>query len=1031
MARNRLLVYLLLSLFCLPVLGQSRSEYSVINYDETSGLQSSSITCTMQDSRGYLWFGTPNGLNRYDGYVFKTFRKIAGDSNSLPGNSIIRLAEDRDGKIWIGLLKTGLCSYDPATGVFKHYPVTKVDKLPNTTPSISMLYVDKENNVWAGLAQWGVVKLNKANGSFEHFDIISDTSTIYSKEYRGSYNSAYAMYEEKKGIYWLATHDGLYRYDATAHELHPVRAKPIAKEEIRDDLFGTIVPDKDGLWLGSWAGGLSHYNLTTGEWSNYKFADRNKNIANSNIIHDLKPRNENELWIASSDKGLGYFNKTTHSFFFFNDDSVYNKIIPGKLCLFVMEDNQHNIWLTHLDGLSRIREKERNFIYVPVQVNKSDNGGYYGVSAMLEEKSGKYLLIATSFADGLHVVNRKTGEEWRTAFEVMPLEENVMDIIDMIQDSKGVIWVLTRDNLYQYDIANRKFIDLPQPDIYRKQQPSNYYKAITEDKKGMIWVASSRNGIYRFDPVQKTYRHFYNDPADKNSLPSNVVRAIVTDSKGRIWAGGTRGCFGYFNDSLNRFLNVNQSPQGDAPEMRVYTLYADRDGDVWAGTDIGLFYYDTKKEVPVLKSSYNADNGLQGEATAHIGEDKEGNIWCNTTSAVCRIRKETGAVTTFGKLDGIARVNTNGIFLFRDGNMALFTYAGYYAFNPASFRKKSVVVPLKITSFKVDDKEQYFEPQMAAHEKVIVPAGINVISFEFAALDFNRPDKQEYAYMLEGFDKDWVVAGQRRYAGYANIPGGDYVFKVRATSTPGSWDSPVVSIPIFIKQPIYKTWWFLLSVIVAFGTSLYLFYRTRLEKQQQILMLETKAQLLEKEKTLVMYENLKQHLNPHFLFNSLTSLSSLIRIDQKMAGNFLDRMSKIYRYILKNRDSEVVALSEELKFVKLYIDLQTTRFEKGLQINIDIDEEHHHRKIAPVTLQNLVENAIKHNLVDIETPLVIDLYIENDYLVVRNNLQKKNFVETSNKQGLANMLSLYNYLSAKPMMVQEDKQFFTVKIPLI
>ncbi len=189
--------------------------------------------------------------------------------------------------------------------------------------------------------------------------------------------------------------------------------------------------------------------------------------------------------------------------------------------------------------------------------------------------------------------------------------------------------------------------------------------------------------------------------------------------------------------------------------------------------------------------------------------------------------------------------------------------------------------------------------------------------------------------------------------------------------------------------------------------------------------------MLEKEKTLVMYENLKQHLNPHFLFNSLTSLSSLIRVDQHQAGDFLEKMSKVYRYILKNRDNETVALSEELNFVSMYIQLQKTRFENGLDVQINIGEEDLSRKIPPVTLQNLVENAIKHNVADVESPLVIELYVEDDYLVVRNNLQRKKFVETSNKQGLASMHSLYKYLSLKPMKVEEDQQYFTVKVPLL
>ena len=189
--------------------------------------------------------------------------------------------------------------------------------------------------------------------------------------------------------------------------------------------------------------------------------------------------------------------------------------------------------------------------------------------------------------------------------------------------------------------------------------------------------------------------------------------------------------------------------------------------------------------------------------------------------------------------------------------------------------------------------------------------------------------------------------------------------------------------------------------------------------------------MLEKEKALVMFESLKQQLNPHFLFNSLSSLSGLIETDQQLAGNFLKQMSKIYRYILKSRDSEVVPLQEEIDFVQTYINLQKTRFKNGLQVNINIDENDLHKKIPPVTLQNMVENAIKHNIIDVDAPLVMDIYTENGYLVVKNNLQKKQVVESSNKQGLSNLRSLYKYLSDKPLTIEEKDNSYSIRIPLI
>src|SRR5215210_79422 len=342
---RHLLIALFSSFFITTVCSQ-QTEYRTTHYDETTGLESNVINAMLQDSRGYLWFGTADGLCRYDGYNFKTFRKISGENNSLPGNFVLKLTEDRDGKIWIGLLKDGISCYDPATGVFRNYNVKNIDPTTPLARSVTMLFTDKANNIWAGLAQKGLLKLNRASGKFSQYNIIADTSTFYSKEFRGAYNNVYGMYEEGKNIYWLATHDGLYKFNDSTAQMMPVRAKPLFKstrgddmsKTIREDLFITLVADKNGLWMGSWAGGLSHYNLTTKQWSNYKFSAVNKNIATNNIISDIKRKSENELWISSLDRGFGIFNKTTLQFTFFGDSNGKNPGIPSSACSNIMLD---------------------------------------------------------------------------------------------------------------------------------------------------------------------------------------------------------------------------------------------------------------------------------------------------------------------------------------------------------------------------------------------------------------------------------------------------------------------------------------------------------------------------------------------------------------------------------------------------------------------------------------------------------------------------------------------------------------------
>jgi hypothetical protein len=345
---------------------------------------------------------------------------------------------------------------------------------------------------------------------------------------------------------------------------------------------------------------------------------------------------------------------------------------------------------------------------------------------------------------------------------------------------------------------------------------------------------------------------------------------------------------------------------------------------------------------------------------------------------------------------------------------------------PDRLNLKPVIHKPLVSMIKISGKEKLITDET----KLNLEPDENSLEFSFGSLISNEIFPYSFEYRLDGFDEKWITASNSATALYNNLNSGNYVFRVKAVAKDRSWQTPEKTIALTIRTPFYKARWFWLLIGGLLASSLLFFYRFRLNKQKQILTLETKAQQLEKEKTMVMYESLKQQLNPHFLFNSLTSLSGLIETDQEEAGNFLEQMSGIYRYILKNGDNETVFLKDELDFVKLYINLQQTRFKYGLQVNINVPDEYIHYKIAPVTLQNLIENAIKHNIIDVTSPLVIDIFIEGDYLVVKNNLQMKNVVETSNKKGLAQFASLYHYLSELPVVIEESDKYFEIKIPL-
>jgi sensor histidine kinase YesM len=614
---------------------------------------------------------------------------------------------------------------------------------------------------------------------------------------------------------------------------------------------------------------------------------------------------------------------------------------------------------------------------------------------------------------------------------VLPGEEPFLAIYRLYKDSKGNIWIISRDVIYQYDKRNEKLIKITQPTVAPLTKSSNEFNNICEDRQGHIWITSARNGVFEYLPATGKYHHYYHREGDAATLASSKLTAVATDAAGRIWMGGP-ACLAYYQPLTKKFINYTLLNGKNEPVNSILTLYADAKGDIWAGSDAGLVQVDAHSAEPKVKKTYTAQDGLRGEQAYSIRGDQQGNIWCTTPSALCMVNPVTQRVNSLALQQEQIRSITRRLYLSACGDsLQLLSYGGYYAFDPLLFQSSRKTASVTITSFRVKEKEYYYEEQLKKNGHIHLAASQNLFTFEFGVLDFKSPDDHQYMYQLEGFDKSWLHAGGRRYASYTNLPGGDYVFVVKAINSFGDANTPEIRIPLHVDTPFYKTIWFILLVIIAILVLLYISYRYRLHNERAILSLQTKAQALEKEKTQVQYENLKQHLNPHFLFNSLTSLSSLIRIDQKMASEFLDGLSRIYRYILQSKDSETVALKDELKFIQTFINLQKTRFREGLQINIHIPEEFDYRKIVPVTLQNLIENAIKHNIVDEDTPLIIEMLVEDEWLVVRNNLQKKSFVDTSNKQGLTSLISLYKYLSDRQVTIEENEGFFTVKIPLL
>jgi sugar lactone lactonase YvrE len=544
------------------------------------------------------------------------------------------------------------------------------------------------------------------------------------------------------------------------------------------------------------------------------------------------------------------------------------------------------------------------------------------------------------------------------------------------------------------------------------------------DRDGELWFGAA-NGLFHYIRNENRFDDMRQDPVLAPYAYHNI-QALDIDKHNRMWIGVLDvGLVLYdIDQKQKKVLTIKDSLITDT---RFSSFAEDEDGITWIGSEEGLVAYD-----PVHHKSrfYSQEDGLPSDRTNNLLVDSLNRVWIGTSNGLCVLNRERNTFKRFDVTDGLLsnHFNEQSAYATQNGLFIYPTYKGFLLFQPQDYKESSSFVSAYITSFKIGDNE--IQPNASDLQELKLRHNQNFFNIEMIGLNYMNPSECRYAYRLEPFDQDWIYTSKSE-VNYTNVPADNYTFHYKVITDNPDWNVPEKTIKITISQVFYKTWWFIALLAGLAGTGVISFFRYRILHREKIFVLNNKAQLLEREKTLVMYENLKQHLNPHFLFNSLTSLSSLIRVDQEMAGDFLEKMSKVYRYILKNRDNETVPLSEELNFVNMFMQLQKTRFGDSLDFRINIDEESMYRKVPPVTLQNLVENAIKHNVADVDSPLVIEIYTEPDYLVVRNNLQLKKFVETSNQQGLANMISLYHYLSRKPMIIENGPDFFTVKVPML
>jgi len=826
------------------------------------GLPSNSVFGIFQDSRGFMWFGTGDaGLCKFDGYSFTVYKNDPLDSNSIPANNVVEIYEDRSGTIWIAHPGEEAVRFDRGNGKFTRYegmykwwanfasdcrletsgglwfatPGRGLNKFDRTsgrftryslsTDTLHAICEDPDDGriLWIGTAR-GLDRFDTENGTFTHYE-------------HGSRNLVNTVHGDRFGFLWLGTNEGLWRFNKTTGTFshYPVD-KRISEHLGRNNVIIIYEDSRDLLWIGT-GDGLYRFARAAETFKKYEIGPSPARSANERVESIIEDR-RGELWVGSSGGGgLGRYDRSKDKFTFCVNDPKDPRSLSDNLVTTFCQDRSGTLWIgTWWGGLNKLDRARKAFTHYTLEPADPKSLSHKIVTGLSEDRSG-VLWVATM--GGLNRLNRET----KTFTHYMNDPNNSQslggnDIRSLLADSKGTIWVGTLGRgLDRLDPVKsggtgqgkERFIHYTHDAGNPNSLGSNYILSLFEDKSGRLWIGTTDEGLDEFDRTSGKFIHYKHDPKDSNSLGWNWVNAIYEDKSGTLWVGtGTQNALNKLDKATGKFTRYYSDPK-DIKSLSCYSvhsIYEDSRGTLWIGTAAGLNRFDRSTET---FTHFTTKDGIASDFIGAILEDDSGSLWLKTLKGVSKFDPQTGTFRNYDASDGVNINPSWGKASCKNKNGEIFIGGtnGFVRFYPDSIKDNTYIPPIVITAFKKFDKPVPLDTIISEKKVLELSYQDNVFSFEFVALNYTSPEANQYAYKLEGFDKDWIYSGTRRYASYTNLEGGSYVFKVRGSNNDGVWNKAGTSISVIIRPPYWQTWWFrsLVAIVVIALVALAYNYR--------------------------------------------------------------------------------------------------------------------------------------------------------------------------------------------------------------
>ncbi len=926
--KRNVILCLIFILLPFNLLFPQNEELNFSHLDVNDGLSQNQVFCIYPDTKGLLWFGTQEGLNMYDGYTFRIFRHQPGNKNSIPDYAVNTICETDTGIFWIGT-REGMSRFDHKQEKFTHY-VHNPDS-PNSLVdnNVWLIQKDSESKLWIATKD-GLSRFDPRTETFSNYKFSpADTNSI-------SNNFVFAIIEDDSKNIWIGGRGGVDRYDLKKKKFYNYKLNTDNPASILLNGVTSLYFEDNVLWVGAYSG---LYSLQTAaiDKADVFFT---KHITDLNpAVRSISGSNDGSLWLGTMGEGLLRYNPASG-----NTSQFRKSVKPGSISddyiASVYEGKDGVLWVgTSTSGINKFNlfsERFRTINFPETFPWKQPE-----VSAVIEDHNSN-LWIGTSTGEIVRVNSHLSSSPVFKYFGPKEGPENYMrpvEIRTLTEDKTGNIWAGTfGSGIYIINPESGNIRRVKYESGSKNSISSDFIHSIRVSEDGSIWIGTGSGGLDKFNPKDNSFTNFRNQPDDDKTLSSNEITAVCEDNNGYIWAGTSIGGLNRYNPDTHKFDHFKHRTDdiNSLSSNRVICLYLDRRSNLWIGT----FGGGLNKWEPESNSfvHYTTDHGLPSNIINCILENSAGSLWISTDKGLSEFNPSKNEFRNYDVKDGLKSnifLQNSGWVNRQNGLIYFGNSKGLNFFKPDELQNNTVS-DLVFTDFKIFNKSvkpadgPSPNPNILYADKVTLTYDQNFITFEFAALDYNNPEKNKYAYKMEGFNKDWIYSGNQRYATFTNLDPGEYVFRVKAANSSGIWNEDGIAMRVILLPPWWQTWWAYLIYSAAL-LSILLFVRQfelkRVRLRNELELKHTEAKKLQE------IDKMKSQFFANISHEFRTPLTLVLGLVDKLSSSAENAAKKDFGIIRKNAYRLLQLINQLLELSRLEagnVELKVSRYNINL-----------------------------------------------------------------------------------------------------